>query len=120
MIQQDYSVTITSGITTSTGNNLGPVNIHRFGGAVYAKLVAAKEENPLTQSTTAFQVALDGSDLFATSQTITAGANTFETFTPDQNRHASGANVDLTADIVVAGASTYVLGVLLESAVDED
>lgn len=119
MIRQDYSVTITSGISTSTGNNLGPVMIHRFGGTVRAVLVMAKEESSLTQSTTAFQVALGGRDLFATSQTITNAADTWQTFVPDQNRYASGSGIGLEADIVVTGASTYVIGVLLETAADE-
>lgn len=119
MIRQDYSVTITGGITASTGNNLGPVMIHRFGGSVKVVMVYAKEESSLTQSTTAFNISLGGNDLFATSQQITNAADTYQTFYPDQNRFASGSALSLEADIVVTGASTYVIGALLETAVDE-
>lgn len=113
MVRQDYTERVDG---TATGQTrIGPVNLHRFGGAVYAKMVTARQDQVLTQSDTAFNVNLDGNAIFSTSQTF-ATSQTYETFFPDQNRYASGANVGLEVDIAVTGASTVTTGVLLETA----
>lgn len=111
MPKQDYTHENITG--TATGQTeLGPVNIHRFGGAVKAVLVTARQDGA---TDAAFNVNLDGNAIFADSQQV-AASNTFETFTPDQNRYASGANVSLQADVQTAGSSGPILmGVLLES-----
>lgn len=111
LMQQDYThENITA---TSTGQTeLGPVNIHRFGGTVHAVLVTARQGGA---TDAAFNVNLDGNAIFSDSQQV-AASNTFETFTPDQNKFASGENVSLEADVATAGSSgPLLMGVLLDT-----
>lgn len=112
MIRQDY--TDNSIDPASTGQTqLGPVNLHRFGNSVKAKLVTALAGAADVE----FNVNLNGNAIFSATQKFSAG-DTFETFVPDQNREASGANVPLEFDVTSAtsGASisTLFTDVLLE------
>lgn len=120
MIRQDYTDNAIDPTTTGQ-TQLGPVNTHRFGGSVYAKLVTALVGGPGADMQ--FNVNLDQQAIFAATQTFSV-SDQFETFVPDQNRHASGPNVGLEFDITSAasglGISTLFTGVLLETHEEDD
>lgn len=115
-VRQDY--TNESIDATATGQTeIGPVSIHQFGGAVFAKRVTAQQNGGAADA--AFNVNLDGNAIFSDSQ-VFSQSNTFETFNPNQNRYASGSNVSLEADVQTAGSSgNLLIGVLLETDNDE-
>lgn len=110
MIRQDYTEQGIDGSATGT-TELGPVQIHRFGGSVFAKLVACQQNDAADAE---WNVNLDGNAIFSTTQSVSA-SNQFETFVPDQNRNASGAAPSLEFEVTTAGTSTLIAGVLLET-----
>lgn len=113
-IRQDY--THENVTATSTGQTeLGPAQIHQFGGTVYAKRVAVEQQGATDAE---WNVNLDGSAVFSATQTVSS-SNTFETFVPDQNRYSSADPATVEADVTTAGSSGPLLfSVLLE--VDEE
>ena len=118
MVRQDYTPGGTLDPATAQENQLGPVNLHRYGGAVYAKLVTALAGADDVE----FNVNLDGNAIFSATQSFTQ-SGVFQDFVPDQNRYASGQGVDLTFEVTDAtsGAaiSTLFTTVLLETEGDD-
>lgn len=118
MIRQDYTDNTLDPSTTGQ-TQLGPVNIHRFGGTVEAKIVTALAG----AADLSWNVNLDGNAIFSATQ-VFSSAGIWEQFHPDQNRYASGSDVPMEFDVTSAtsGAaiSTLFASVLLETDADED
>lgn len=113
-IRGDYTHENIDASGTGT-TELGPVQIHRFGGAVYAKLVSVQQVDAADAE---WNVNLNGNAIFSVTQTVSA-SNQFEEFIPDQNRHASGQGFSMDFEVTTAGTSTLIAGVLLETAEHE-
>lgn len=99
MPMHDYHTEVDA---ASTGRSvISFLGVHKFGSSVTVEEVTAEQTNNADAD---FNVELDGSDVFSGEQSVSA-ADTAETLTPDQNRHAAGDTPDLAVDVSSAAAN---------------
>jgi hypothetical protein len=110
-MKHDYNTTASA--DTIQTNHIGFVQVHKYGGHVEVVEIVAEQEN---NADAEWNVLVDGSNVFAASQSV-ASADAPETFTPDQNRIASGASMAVELDVTAsAGAADNLLvDVLVDS-----
>lgn len=85
------------------------VQAHKYKGKVFVEEVVAEMEGDKPIS---FNVTLDGNNLFSAAQTVTT-TDTPQSFTPDQNRYASGDTTQLKVNNTTqaTGSGTLNVGV---------
>jgi len=105
-MKHDYNE---NGIDATTGVTvpLGFVQAHKYGGSITVEDVVVEMAG--TDADNDFNIEVGGSDVFSAEQTATNGA--IGTFTPDQNREATGEYVQLDIDISAANATTGTMNV---------
>jgi hypothetical protein len=98
-MKNDYNTTSSAG--TVQTNHIGFIQVHKFGGHVEVVEIVAEQEN---NADAEWNVLVDGSNVFAASQSV-ASADAPETFTPDQNRIASGASMAVELDVTASSGT---------------
>jgi hypothetical protein len=99
-MKHDYNTTASA--DTIQTSHIGFIQVHKYGGHVeVVEIVAEQESNADAE----WNVLVDGSNVFSSTQSVTSG-DVSETFTPDQNRIASGASMAVELDVTgSAGAA---------------
>lgn len=88
--------TITNNNVYQSGDTrIGFVGIHEFAGSVEAFKVVAEQESAATAT---FNVKLDGNNLFASNQSISA-SNTPTVHYPDQNKYAAASALPVDVNL---------------------
>lgn len=109
-MKHDYNGTASA--DTIQTNFIGFVQSHEFGGSGFVEKVVVEQT---TNSDAEWNVQLDGSNIFSSTQSVTV-SDAPETFSPDQNRHVAGPSARLQLDVTASAgaADTLRLGVLID------
>lgn len=111
-MKQDYNregIDATSRQTTT----IGFVQTHKFGGTSRVEALIVEEEGGQASE---WNVQLDGSDLFAQTQSVTTGT-TPEEFIPDQNQYTASdtAQLEFVTTNQESNSETLDVGVLVDN-----
>lgn len=114
-MRHDYNAIGVSATALGT-THIGFVAAHKFGGSVFVEEVIVEEDGG---NSGLWNVQLGGRELFSQTQSVATGT-TPETFVPDQNRYATGDNLELIFDRAnqESGSQTYNVAVSLSTGED--